>query len=136
MSMIQLPEGSWQSTARDFLFYFTVWSVVLGLLGFGHCRLCRPNRVLANLSSASYPYYILHQTLVVVLGFYVLQLGAGIPVEYGLTVLAAGAATFGAYELLRHWNVTRALFGIRVGKPARLVGRGRAVASITPRSHS
>ena len=41
---ILLPEGSWQSTARDFLFFFTAWSWIIGLLGFGHCYLNRPSR--------------------------------------------------------------------------------------------
>jgi hypothetical protein len=56
--------------------------------------------------------------LVVALGFFVLQLGAGVPVKYAFTVIAAGAATFGAYELIRRWNVTRALFGIRASNRA------------------
>ena len=113
---IELPESSWQSTVRDFLFYFTTWGWVVGLLGFGHLYLDRPSRALSYLAAASYPYYVIHQTAVVVIGFYVLRLDAGILPKYVFIAVATGALTLGMYELARRWSVTRALLGIRPPK--------------------
>ena len=112
-----LPEGSWQSTVRDFLFFFTTWSWIIGLLGFGHCYLNRPSPALVYLGGASYPYYIIHQTVIVALGFFVLPLFTSIPLKYVLIVVIATAATLGMVELAQRWNVTRALLGLRSSKP-------------------
>lgn len=117
-SGIELAESSWQSSVRDFFFYFTSWSWIIGLLGFGHTYLNRSGRALAYLGKASYPYYVIHQTVIVALGFYVIQMDIGIPLKYGLIVTLAAAATFGTYELARRWSLTRAVLAIRAPKPA------------------
>ena len=68
---------------------------------------------MAYLGGASYPYYIIHQTVIVALGFFVLPLFVSIPFKYVLIVIVAAVATLGMVELARRWNVTRALLGLR-----------------------
>ena len=72
---------------------------------------------MAYLGGASYPYYIIHQTVIVALGFFVLPLFVSIPFKYVLIVIVAAVATLGMVELARRWNVTRALLGLRPLQP-------------------
>ena len=63
---------------------------------------------------ASYPVYILHQTVIVVLGVYVVQWDAGVPVKFAVIVLGSLVATTAIYDLLvKRTNITRFLFGMR-----------------------
>jgi hypothetical protein len=56
-------------------------------------------------------------TFSVVMGYFVIQLHAPVAVKYPLIVLASIVLTLLTSELVRRWNVTRLLFGL---KPARL----------------
>jgi glucan biosynthesis protein C len=59
------------------------------------------------------PFYVLHQTPVVILGFYVLQWDTNLLVKYLAISLGALAATLCLYDLLvRRTRVTRVLFGM------------------------
>ena len=66
------------------------------------------------------PFYLLHMTFSVVTGYFAIQLDAPVAVKYPSIVLVATGLTLVAYELVRRWNVTRWLFGmkpIRQGMP-------------------
>jgi membrane-bound acyltransferase YfiQ involved in biofilm formation len=60
---------------------------------------------------------MLHQTVIVIIGFYVVQWAASVAVKYALILVAAIVVTAALYELLvRRFNVTRFLFGMRPQK--------------------
>lgn len=86
---------------------------MIGALGFGHCYLTQSRRYLPYLTAAAYPVYLLHQTVILIIGFYVTRwnLGAG-PKFVVIAVLAIGA-TLGLYEAARRWGVTRAVLGMK-----------------------
>ena len=93
---------------------FAAWFFVIAILGYGRKFLRSSNRFLNYTGEASYPYYILHQTIIVIVGFYVVQWQLGVGAKY-LTILAASiAVTALLYELLvKRFNVLRFLFGMR-----------------------
>jgi glucan biosynthesis protein C len=113
LSSIQFVAYSWQSTLFDLLRYFTTWAWVIGLLGFGHRYLNRTNRFLPYLNAAAYPFYILHQTVIVLIGFYVVRWGIGIFPKFVIVAIAATGITLGLCELVRRWNVTRSILGMK-----------------------
>jgi hypothetical protein len=60
---------------------------------------------------------MLHQTVIVIIGFFVVQWAAGVPVKYVLILVASMVVTAALYELLvKRFNVTRFLFGMRPKK--------------------
>ena len=68
-------------------------------------------------AEASYPAYILHQTVIIIIGFYVVQWQASVLVKYATILVAALIATTLIYDLLvKRTNVTRFLFGMRLKK--------------------
>jgi surface polysaccharide O-acyltransferase-like enzyme len=93
------------------------WMLTLAALGLGHRFLNRTSKVLQYASEAAMPFYLLHMTFSVVMGYFVIQLHAPVAVKYPLIVLASIVLTLLTSELVRRWNVTRLLFGL---KPARL----------------
>jgi len=71
-------------------------------------------------SEAAMPFYLLHMTFSVLTGYFVIQLDAPVAFKYPLILLVATSLTLVAYELVRRWNVTRLLFGMkptRIGLP-------------------
>jgi peptidoglycan/LPS O-acetylase OafA/YrhL len=93
---------------------FAPWFFVVAILGYGRRFLTSNNKFLKYTGEASYPYYILHQTIIVIVGFYVVQWQLGIAVKYVLILVAATAVTALLYELLvRRFNLFRFLFGLK-----------------------
>lgn len=94
------------------------WAVIVALLGVAQRWLNRPGKRLAYLTEAIFPYYILHQTLIVVIGWSLLDAGLSAPVE---TTLVTGGTVAGCvigYEVVRRLGPVRLLFGLptTVGK--------------------
>ncbi len=58
--------------ARRGLRALAEWSAIAGLLGWGGERLNRPIRFLTDFSALSFPFYVFHQTVIVLLGFWLL----------------------------------------------------------------
>jgi peptidoglycan/LPS O-acetylase OafA/YrhL len=96
---------------------FAPWFFVIAILGYGRQFLTSSNKFLKYTGQASYPYYILHQTVIVIIGFYVVQWQVGLAVKYLVILAAAIAVTALIYELLvRRFNLFRFLFGMRLVK--------------------
>jgi len=87
--------------------------LTLATLGLGHRFLNHTNNVLRYASEAAMPFYLLHMTFSVVTGYFVIQLNAPVMVKYPLIVLIATGLTLLACELVRRWNITRWLFGMK-----------------------
>jgi hypothetical protein len=101
------------------------WMLTLAALGLGHRFLNRSSRLLQYASEAAMPFYLLHMTFSVVTGYFVIQFEAPVAVKYPLVVLLATGLTIIAYELVRRWNVTRLLFGM---KPSRAASVGNSLS--------
>ena len=64
------------------------------------------------------PFYVLHETVIVVIAYFVLAWPVGGAVQYCLIALGSLAATLLLYDLaVRRTRVTRFLFGFRPGQP-------------------
>ncbi len=92
------------------------WMLTLAVLGLGHRFLNGSSNLLKYASEAAMPFYLLHMTFSVVTGYFVIQLEAPVAIKYPLIVLAATGLTIVAYELVRRWNLTRWLFGMKVAR--------------------
>jgi len=99
------------------------WTVIVGLLGAAQRWLNRPGPALVYFTQAVFPYYILHQTLIVLIGFALLDAGLSAPVEAALLIFGTLAGCIVGYEAIRRTGPARILFGLRWpdvsrGKPA------------------
>jgi hypothetical protein len=92
------------------------WSWLLAILGFGSRYLVSTNGLLKYANEAVLPFYILHQTVIVLIGFYVTRWDTSVIVKY----LAISSTSFviivGLYELLvKRDKALRFLFGMKPG---------------------
>lgn len=108
-----LPDPSWTRTGVTLLGMIAVWLMVLAAVGFGRRYLDRPSTALTYLAPASYPLYILHQTAIVIVAYYVVLLPAPASMQWLAVFTIAIAASFVAYEAIRHVPYLRAIVGIR-----------------------
>lgn len=108
-----LADPSWGLALFNTATLTAVWLVVTGLLGMGRRYLDRPSKQLTYLAEASYPLYILHQTVIVVLAFYLVQLPGPWAVQWVALLAAVLAVTFALYEVVRRMGMLRFLFGMR-----------------------
>jgi glucan biosynthesis protein C len=96
------------------------WFMIIAILGYGKKYLNSPPKrkssrfILGYFGEGSYPFYILHQTVIVVIAFFVVQWAGGAPAKYLIIAGGAYLGTIVIYDLLvRRWNVTRFLIGMR-----------------------
>jgi glucans biosynthesis protein C len=94
------------------------WIWVLALLGAGKALLSGPIRGLRYASEASYPFYVLHQTVIVAVAYVVVGWDLGVWPKFATVCLAAFALTLLLYEVLvRRTNATRFVFGMKPRRP-------------------
>ena len=100
----------------DFAHYLLIpWFCLIATLGYGRRFLNFSNRFLKYAAQASYPVYLLHQTVIVAVGFFVVRWGVGAPVKFAAILAGSLIATFLIYDLLaRRLNVLRFLFGMKM----------------------
>ncbi len=116
-----LADPSFGRAGLDFLGMAATWLVIMGLLGLGKRYLDRTSRTQRYLAESSYPVYILHQTVIVIIGFYVIRMATPGAVQWVVLLVAAVAGTFALYEIVRRVGVLRFLFGMRPRRRARTV---------------
>jgi glucan biosynthesis protein C len=90
------------------------WGWIVGLLWLGGRFLNFTNRFLAHVNEMVLPFYILHQTVIIVIAYFVVQTSLAIPFKYSITAVISFVAIVALYELLvRRIGVLRFLFGMR-----------------------
>jgi glucan biosynthesis protein C len=90
---------------------------IIAILGFGSRFLNFNNKFLGYANEAVLPFYILHQTIILIIGFYIVQWDMGVGAKYGMITSISFVAIMGIYELfIRRVNVLRFLFGMRLVK--------------------
>jgi Acyltransferase family len=119
---------NWDAVAQDetwlwparFARVFYAWLSILVLLGAAQNWLNRPSRVLSYMTEAIFPWYILHQTLIIMTGYWLTRQGVGVGVEFSLVVAATLLGCGVIHELcIRRWPLIRPLFGLKI-RPAHI----------------
>tara|TARA_R110000868_G_scaffold13584_2_gene63185 strand:- start:28065 stop:29273 length:1209 start_codon:yes stop_codon:yes gene_type:complete len=105
---------------------FFAWSIILTLLGLARRYGNHDNAARRYLTEAVFPYYILHQTIIVVWGFFIGSMGFGVWTEFwilfAVTVVGCGLG----YELVRRVPLLRPVMGLKWRATPR---SGRAVSA-------
>lgn len=105
------PEGM-MVLARGF-YALDQWGAIAAILGFGAKHLTRGGPVLSYLTIGVFPFYIIHQTFIVVAGHYLAQQGLPQGLEAMILILGTFACCLLTYEIVRRVNVLRPWFGLK-----------------------
>lgn len=91
------------------------WCWLIGLLGLGKRFLNFNNRSLAYGGEAVLPFYILHHTIILIIGFPILQWSSSVSTKYFAIASISFVIILALYELLvRRLNIIRFLFGMKL----------------------
>jgi surface polysaccharide O-acyltransferase-like enzyme len=90
------------------------WSALLAIFGWGRVWLDRPFRWLPYCTEAVFPWYVLHQTLIIALAYHLVPLHLGPITEAALVVGGTIAGCLLLHEfVIRRSGVLRPLFGLK-----------------------
>lgn len=90
------------------------WTWVFALVGYGKKYLNSKNRFTSYASNAVYPFYIVHQTVIVILAYYIVRANDDVLAKYiflALTSLFISLAL--CHLVIQRYKVTRFLFGMK-----------------------
>ncbi|MBI4852142.1 MAG: acyltransferase family protein [Acidobacteria bacterium] len=115
--IIWFIDGDWSNTLRitySILKIFIAWFWVIALVGYGQKYLNFENPILIYSSEATYPFYILHQSVIIAIGYYVIQWQLNLWVKYSIITILTFSFCMGLYHLvIKRFNLTRVLFGMK-----------------------
>ncbi|HSB66416.1 MAG TPA: acyltransferase family protein [Anaerolineales bacterium] len=95
-----------------------IWSYLLSAFGYGMRYLTANKHFLSYANEAVLPFYILHQPVILLLGYFIIQLPLPILAKYLLIAPLAFSITLGLYEYgIRRVNLLRQAFGLKPRKP-------------------
>jgi len=104
------------------IFFYSMWSAttwtwLMFFLGAGKAFLNFKNTWLEYLNQATMPFYMLQQSVIMIIGFQIVQWNSGIPLKYIIICSTALLVSMGIYSLLiRRVAWLRVLFGMKSDK--------------------
>ena len=109
--------GSLDYFGASLLRTFNSWVWVLAILGIGSKHLTFRNRLLKYANVAVLPFYILHQSVIVVFGFFILDWETAIFAKYLVLSTGSFIIIMLIYEfLIKRFGLFRFLFGMKQKK--------------------
>ncbi|SED22572.1 Peptidoglycan/LPS O-acetylase OafA/YrhL, contains acyltransferase and SGNH-hydrolase domains [Tenacibaculum sp. MAR_2009_124] len=97
-----------------FLKVMNLWSWILALFGFSAKHLNRKSTILNYANEAVYPFYILHQTIMIVIAYYLIELDWSLALKSSIMIIGTFVISWFFYEfLIRRRKYIRPLFGLK-----------------------
>jgi hypothetical protein len=117
------PAPDWLRTSMRGVRELQAWSAIVAAIGFAHRYLKHlDNPVRRTLTEAIFPFYLIHQTIIVVAGHHLDELRLPLWIEAPLLIGATAAGCWLFYDLARRVPLLRPWVGLRssaVAKHAR-----------------
>ena len=89
-------------------------TTIVAIIGYGRKYLTRRGKILDYLNKACFPIYILHQPLIVLIAYYLLNYYVLSTYLSILIILVSSVPiTFGIYEIFRRIKITKYLIGVK-----------------------
>jgi len=108
------PLGDIGYTVIVFFRAFNSWFWLAAIFGFGSKYLNFNNELLNYAREAVLPFYILHQTVIVIIGFYIADWKTGVMVKYIILSALSFTVIIAMYDLLiKRVKILRFLFGMK-----------------------
>lgn len=113
----QSPDYSLKSVIFMIVYSLLTWSWIIFMLSASFKFLNFNNKFLRYSSEAVFPFYLLHQTIILVIGFYVVQWDMNIISKFSIISFLSLISTMGIYNFfIKKINFVRFLFGMKMMK--------------------
>ncbi|MGC4021541.1 MAG: acyltransferase family protein [Cyclobacteriaceae bacterium] len=104
-------------TIFDVFAIFLSWFTLITVIAFGQHYLNRPHPLLKYFNEGLYPFYILHQTVIIAIGYYICQLDWSMAAKFwSISFLTLFSCILIYMVLIRTNNVMRLFFGVKMKK--------------------
>ena len=116
-SRLVFPAGitDWTSILLSF---FSAWSWLLTILGFGMRFLTMDRPVLRSANEGVMPFYILHQTILLCIGYFIMSLAIHDALKWLIVFIGSFVVIIALYMLLiKKIDLLRFLFGMKTTRP-------------------
>lgn len=107
---------AWQSIVYGLARNLYGWSALLTMMAFAQKYLNRGGKTLDYLSRAAFPVYIFHQSVLIVVAYFVVQWNLSVAGKFLLIMFGTMAASVALYEISRHIPPLRIVLGIKQSK--------------------
>lgn len=114
-----LPNALPKKEGMDAQIYFfldalQIWSIILTIIGFAKKHLNTSSSILNYLNQAVFPFFIIHQTIIVAIGYWIVQLKVSVLTKYLLLSICSSVVIYVLYEyVIRRTKLTRFLYGMK-----------------------
>ena len=119
---VAIDEWGWKVSWLSFALVMSlasllIWSYLLTIFGFGMRYLTANKRLLSYANEAVLPFYILHQPVILIIGYFIIRLPLPILAKYLIITPLALGITLGLFEYgIRRVNLVRQVFGLKAKK--------------------
>ncbi|MCP4217573.1 MAG: acyltransferase family protein [bacterium] len=107
------PAFSLADAAYQTLRSLNTLSWLIFFLGAGKKYLNKNSALLSYTNEAVLPFYILHQTVILVIGYYVVSLQIPVMIKFAGILLSSFAAIMALYVIIKRVPATRFIFGMK-----------------------
>lgn len=111
-------EPEWGMNVYNALYFGLIvlsgWIWIVAILGYAKKHLNFNTKFLQFANEAIYPFYILHQTIIVIIGYYIIQVQDDIISKYLFLTFVSFLLSIGIYVFfVRPYKIPRMLFGMK-----------------------
>jgi peptidoglycan/LPS O-acetylase OafA/YrhL len=98
----------------DITAIYLAWFWILALIALGQRYLNRAHPILPHVNEGLYPFYILHQTVIITIGYYICQLDWSIAAKFwSVSMLTLSTCLLIYFVLIRPFWIVRFFFGMK-----------------------
>jgi surface polysaccharide O-acyltransferase-like enzyme len=121
--------GPWEDEWGDPLYFLSACTLLPALLGFAMQYLTRDAPFLKYSNEAVLPFYILHQTVLLLIGYFVVVWAIPDLAKWAIIFTSSFIVIMSIYEfLVRRNNILRFLFGMKVTFKVGAISRATVLA--------
>lgn len=113
ISIRNLQLGAMQGVIESILKCAMIVTAIITIIGYGIRYLNKENKVLTYLNKASFPVYIMHQTILLALAFFILPLMLPAWLSILTVIVLSALITFALYEIIKRTKYIGILLGMK-----------------------
>jgi hypothetical protein len=90
------------------------WTWILVIFAYGFLHLNKPSRLLQYCNTAVYPFYILHQTITIIIGYWIMDKDWSLAIKFPIMIIGTFFTAWVIYEfLIRRLFFMRPFLGLK-----------------------
>jgi len=90
-----------------------MWSWIVCIFGFAGQFLNKESQIIKKRNEVVYPFYILHQSITIIIGFYLMNSSMSILIKFMIMTLGTFGGSWILTEIIKKIKVLRPLFGLK-----------------------